>query len=206
MLRQLTERHREAREQDGDDGDDASFDPTHPNSMYRALDVVNRFFAFDVETGMAPSDHAGLVEDFAAASDGHLRIECPVQIWHRKDEDDYDAPYTVRFIHAGRLIRFGAENYGDWYDVEAVVNALNAALESAGLPDRYLPLEPAGQVAQFILAPPDTLHPIAEKYGLPLSTDPAAAMRQGQAFEADLFGDNSDDGEAEDDKEEEDDE
>jgi hypothetical protein len=106
-----------------------------------------------------------------------------VQSWHQTSKDDYQAPYTVWFVHAGRLYRFGAENRGDWYDVEAVHRAINSALATAGQRERFIALESEGQIAAFVFADPERFIPVAKKYGLPLSDDPDSAMRKGREYE-----------------------
>jgi hypothetical protein len=89
----------------------------------------------------------------------------------------------VAFLYGERAYVFGAENYGDYYDVEAVVGALNFALEDAGRPERFLGVAGRGQCACYVFAEPGAFLPLAEKYGLPVSADHAGPMRAGRAFE-----------------------
>jgi hypothetical protein len=158
-------------------------DLSDPNALLGALALAGLLTVFDAETGMVPCDHHRLILEFGEGSGGRFTPECPVQVWHQQGEEDFDAPYTVQFVYRGKLYRFGAENYGDWYDVEAVQEALNFALADAGRKERYLALESAGQIAQFVFADPAAFLPVAERYGLPLSGDPAAAMRKGKEYE-----------------------
>ena len=99
----------------------------------------------------------------------------------------YDSAYTVQFIYRDRLYRFEAENYGDYYDVEAVVCALNTALEHNGQRERYIGLYTGDQCACFVFADPKVFVPVAQKYGLPLSEHPSEAMRAGRAYEQRVF-------------------
>jgi hypothetical protein len=183
---ELIDRMRAARRRDAGRGHvtAAAVDPSDPSEMTAALDAAGVFVAFDAETGVLPADHDALVRTFAAGSGGGFAPECAVQEWHQAGPDDYDAPYTVRFVCGGRLFRFGAENYGDWYDVEAVAGAVNLALATLGRAERFVAIEPNGQVAQFVFAAPDAFGPIAAKYGLTVTNDLASAMRLGQAYEA----------------------
>jgi hypothetical protein len=158
-------------------------DTSNPESVIEALGQAGILTGFDVETGVLPCGHHRLILDFAANSTGRFHPECAVEIWHRKNEEDFEAPYTVRFIDRGRLYTFGAENHGDWYDVEAVVQAINFALETAGKAERFIALDGDGQVALYVLADPKAFRPIAAKYALPLSDEPDKAMRDGKAFE-----------------------
>jgi hypothetical protein len=109
-----------------------TLDTTQPATFLDALVYAGLITIFDTETGFVPCHHEELICDFAGNSDGRFSPACPIQIWHRQSEDDYDSPYTVQFIYRDRLYRFEAENYGDYYDVEAVVRALNTALENNG--------------------------------------------------------------------------
>jgi hypothetical protein len=95
----------------------------------------------------------------------------------------HEVSYTVRFVYKGRLYCFGAENYGDWYDVDAVHRALNFALEKADQRERFIALESDGQIAAFVFADPARFVPLAKKHGLPLSNGANSAMRKGKEFE-----------------------
>jgi hypothetical protein len=162
-------------------------DTTDPSGLTAALGYAGVTTGFDTETGMVPCDHHHLIRDFAEGSAGRFTPECPVQVWHQQGEDDYDGPYTVQFLYRGRAYRFGAENYGDYYDVEAVVRALNAALEHSGQRERYIGLYTGSQCASFVFAAPAAFVPIAQKYGLPLSQDASEGMRAGRAYEQQVF-------------------
>ncbi|HEY2587716.1 MAG TPA: hypothetical protein VGI81_18360 [Tepidisphaeraceae bacterium] len=162
-------------------------DTTEPSTIYGALATVDLLTVFDVETSMVPCDHDGLIMTFTHGSAGHFRPECPIQIWHAASDDDFDAPYTVQFLFNGRLYRFGAENFGDWYDVHAVPDALNFALADAGFRQRFIALATGGQIAEFVFADPSAFVPIAERYGIPLSADPSEAMRAGKEYERQIF-------------------
>jgi HEAT repeat protein len=178
LLAQMAERRED---------EDEPLDTTGPAVLTRALGQAGLVTHFDTESGFVPCHHEGLIREFAEGSGGEFTPECPVQIWHRHDEDDYDSPYTVQFIYRKRLYRLAAENYGDYYDVEAVVRALNKALEANGRPERYVGLYTGDQCASFVFADPKVFVPIAEKYGLPLSESPSEAMRAGRAFDQHVF-------------------
>jgi hypothetical protein len=171
---------------EGDERRD-QLDTSDPDTLTEALIRAGIVTVFDAETGTLPCDHHRLILEFAENSDGRFAPECPVQTWHRRGEDELDAAYTVRFVYRGRLYSFGAENRGDWYDVAAVVRALNFALETAGQRERFIALASDGQVASFVFADPQKFLPIASKYALILSDDPDAAMRKGKEYEQDVL-------------------
>lgn len=158
-------------------------DLSDPVALTSALIEAGILTMFDAETGLLPCRHDRLILEFAPNTNGRFAPECAVQTWHRRNADDLDAPYTVRFLLDGRLYRFGAENRSDWYDVAAVHRALNFALRTAGRRERFIVLGDVGQYAEFVFADPAAFEPIAARYGLPLSDDPDAPMRQGKAYE-----------------------
>jgi hypothetical protein len=178
-VEEVLERLRRQREED----EEPPVDVTDPGALKSALDAAGVLTGFDAETGQTPCDHDGLIRQFAKCSRGRFNPECPRQTWLQQGEDDYNAHYLVQFLYHGRLIRFGAENHGDWYDVEAVHQALNFALETANQRERFIALKSDGQIAEFVFADPAVFLPIAERYGLPLSDDPTEAMRLGKAYE-----------------------
>jgi hypothetical protein len=160
----------------------------NPRAIVYALGGANLTTYFDTETGFIPCRHDRLIEDFAAGSAGGFVPECVLQLWPRQNEDDFDSPYIVLFLHAGRVYRFGVENHGDYYDVEGVVNALNFALEQTGRPERYIALHTGDQAASFVFADPARFVPIAQKYALPLAARADEGMRAGRAFEQHVIG------------------
>ncbi|PQO39019.1 hypothetical protein C5Y96_03900 [Blastopirellula marina] len=158
-------------------------DFNNPYELIGALAFAEIVVMFDAESGQIPCDHAQLLFDFARASRGKFAPEAPVQFWLRKAEDDYDGPYIVQFISDGRLFRCGAENYGDWYDVQAVMNLANFTLTETGHAERFISLESSGQFVSLVFADPAKFFPLAEKYRIPLAEDASQAMQKGIEFE-----------------------
>ncbi len=164
-------------------GSPAPIDHSDPSLLWDALSWADVLTSFDTETDELPCLHHHLIMEFAENSRGAFNPECAVQTWHRKNQDVVRAPYTVRFLDNGRVYRFGAENLGDWYDVRAVVGALNLALATAGRRERYIGMETGGQDAAYVFADPAAFRAFAAKYMLPLSNDPADAERRGKEYE-----------------------
>jgi len=148
-----------------------------------AFDAGGLLTSFDTETGELPVRHDKLLLELAAHSGGAFKPEAAHERWERKGEEDEDAPYTVQFIHSGRLYRFPAQNLGDWYDVPAVLAAANKALADAGGSRRFITLEGDGQVANIAFVDPVAYAKAARELYLPAATDPDAARRDGKAFE-----------------------
>lgn len=163
-------------------------EPEGADALLTVLTTAGRMSYFDTETGFVPCEHHDLIRDLARGSGGRFMPECAVQFWLQDSEDDFDAPYLLHFLHGSRAYRFYAENFGDYYDVASILEALNFALEQAGMPERYLMLESGDQCAQIVFADPRGFGPIAERCGLTLAEDPSAPMRAGRAYEARVFG------------------
>jgi hypothetical protein len=153
-------------EQQAEDGEE--FDLKQPYLLYRALAAVNLTTTFDSATDQVPCQHQYLVQQFADGAAGRFRPECPVQTWHRRGADDFEGPYSIAFICNGWVYHFPAQNFGERYDVGAVVQALNAALEHQYRRERYIGLYTGDQVASFVFADPKVFVPIAQRYAVPL--------------------------------------
>ncbi len=88
--------------------------------------------------------------------------------------------YDVAFEHGGKWYRFSAENLGDWYDVDAVMDAANRALEDAGVLERFHSIVTGGQDALLVLAKPESLDGAARELSLPTEGDAESARSWGR--------------------------
>ena len=165
----------ESRPNEGPFGDLSPFDPSEPKELTGVFSCDNNLLIFDVETSEIPCQHDRLISDFAKITRGRLSLSLALQKWHRKNEEDYESPYTIKFIAGKRLYEFNAENYGDWYDALAVQNALNFALADQGHKERFIPLAGYGQCAAYVFADPTVFLPFAQKYRLPIAKDATEA-------------------------------
>lgn len=161
----------------------SEIDFNDPGELLGALGWAEIVTMFDSETGMIPSNHDELLADWGAATGGKWKPECPVQNWLQESSEDFNAPYIVEFLSGDRLYRVGAENYGDWYDVEAVLRLANFSLKKMGKPEQFIPLESDGQFMMLVFADPAKFIPLAKKYRMPLSEDAAQGMKKGKDFE-----------------------
>lgn len=142
-----------------------------PATLLLALEEVGIMDRFDIDCGGAPAGHEWLLRDMAKISRGKFTPQCVDELWLQMDENDEEAPYLLQFLADGRLYQVGVENYGDWFDLEPVLNLANFYLEEAGHKERFQMLEGKSQWFQLIFADPDKLAPLAEKYGLKLTTN-----------------------------------
>lgn len=171
----------------------AELNKPHQGTDQEAVELLDVFLAagsatmFDVETGFLPCRHDRLLGEFARISRGIFAPDAAHEIWHRKNEDDDDADYTVQFVQNARLYQGRIRNFADWYDVERLTQMANTAISDSGVPERFVALASDDQIATIIFADPARLFPLAEKFHMPLSRDAAEAMKNGRAFEQAVF-------------------
>ena len=158
-----------------DSGDDSG------GGVEGLLYFAKRFAAFDVETDVVPNRHDELVLDLSEASAGKFKPEAVLETYTEGGPDA--GTYVLQFVHGGRLYRTAPRDLGDWYDVEAVLLAVNRAAADAGLAERFVPLAANGQVASVVFADPAALGRAAPELGLALGTDPDEARRLGKEYE-----------------------
>ena len=140
-----------------------------------------RLLIFDCEAGPAPVDHTRLIRELMSLCQPVFAVEALSQ---QQDEDDPpNADYQVRIAHGGRSLCFTAHNLGGWYDVGAVLAALNRALEVAGRPERFAALHSGDQSCWVTFLPAEPLRRAAAELSIPLEDDPDASRRCGVAFE-----------------------
>jgi hypothetical protein len=163
--------------------------------VLETLSEIGTVTHFDTETGVLPVGHDRLIESFAENSAGVFRPEAASEIWHGDESDaglqndleplatGADSGYTVAFIHGGRLYRFACRDFGDWYDVESVVAAINRALDDEGAAERFIALYTGGQDSAYLFSDPKPVAEAAESGLLFLAASDTAAMDAGKAFE-----------------------
>lgn len=137
---------------------------------------------FDVETGTFPNGHDGLLRELAAAAGGDLAGVQFQEIPPAEDGDEAAAPYQLHAYADGLRWSVTARDYGDWYDVDAVLRLGNALLRDRGSTRRMLLLFSEDQTAQVVVAPQAVLGAALEQ-GLLQAGDEAAAREAGKAFE-----------------------
>ncbi len=134
---------------------------------------------FDAETGMFPNQHDLLLDEVAALTGlkGTTFEEEPPSDYQTDEE-----PYWLQATLNGTLYRRQAENYGDWYDLEAVLMLLNQIAIDQGLPERFVTLPTGDQTAIIWAVDNHVLDELIEQRLIKLS--PAElSMRSGKAFE-----------------------
>jgi hypothetical protein len=76
--------------------------------------------------------------------------------------------HLMRFVAGGQAFSFGVKDYGRYYDVPTVLDALNAAFESLGLRERFIQFRATDTFASGVFVRPGIFLPIAEDLHIPL--------------------------------------
>jgi hypothetical protein len=148
---------------------------------------------FDVETGVFPNAHDSLMRELAVlAGDpfaGALFEEIP-PVFDEGSGDEGDeeiGPYRLSVYLDGKRYRIDAKNYGDWYDLEAVLTLMNTILSDRQSSFRLFPLDTGDQTAIIIAAPPDVFRK-AVAADLFEAAAPDDARDAGKAYEDEVLG------------------
>ncbi len=168
---------------------DLSLLPNPPDSEYSALDEaltaadylgeLGNIYWFDVETGMFPNEHDYLLAAVAALSglkDARFSEKPPA---------DYEAenePYLLSAEFQGKSYRQEAKNYGDWYDVHAVLKLLNRIAVDQKIPERFVTLPTGDQTAIIWVVDKEVLAQLL-KEGLITLSRAELSMQEGKIFE-----------------------
>ncbi|AVP96349.1 hypothetical protein C7S18_03710 [Ahniella affigens] len=136
---------------------------------------------FDVETGTFPNEHDSLLRSLARlitpTLDACVFEEVPPGL------DDESGPYVLNAYWAGKQYSGYAENLGDWYDLDAVLDLINRVVVDSGSTQRFVVLATGDQTAIVLAAPIDTIQR-ASQAGLIELADPSVAQALGKAAEA----------------------
>ncbi|MHB8800752.1 MAG: hypothetical protein ACYDBY_20085 [Thermoanaerobaculia bacterium] len=147
------------------------------------LEAAGRLLAFDVETGMFPNRHDLLVEDLARVSAGRFHPEAVVESYEAGTTESDPVDYRVQFVHGGSLYRFQPKDLGDWYDLDAVIVAVDLALADAGVTERFEMIATVDQTAMLVFAKPEALRKAAGRLGLALEVERDRPFSVGKAYE-----------------------
>lgn len=139
---------------------------------------------FDAETGMFPNRHDQLLAEVAGLSD--LKeidfAEEPPSAY--EDEDD---PYLLKANVGGKWYEQKATNYGDWYDIHAVLLLLNKIAVDQGSQTRFVTLPTEDQTAIIWVVGEQVLGSLLDE-GLVHISAQELSMQTGKAFEAEVRG------------------
>lgn len=139
---------------------------------------------FDVETGMFPNEHERLLRALAGLSDGPLGDVIFEEIPPEMDEYAESAvgPYRLRAYVNGQRYETQAVDYGDWYDVDAVLRLINKVAADINAKERYYPLHTGDQTLTIVAAPPAAFRQ-AVQAGILKAGEEATARELGKGYE-----------------------
>lgn len=133
---------------------------------------------FDAETGMFPNEHDYLMADVVSSTDlkNVKFFETP------PSETSNDEPYQLRAEVNGNTYHQQAENYGDWYDIEAMLTLMNRVAVAEKFKSRFVVLPTGDQTAIIWSASDEALQTLSQR-GLIALGDAMLSMVSGKAFE-----------------------
>jgi hypothetical protein len=132
----------------------AAIDPAEVDvaSADAVLLIAGHAYWFDVETGMYPNNHDSLMRQLAALVSPELDDTIFEEAAPGIEEAETE-PYELTVYTAGKRLRAEARNLGDWYDVEAVLNLMNAVAKERGSNMRFVALASTDQTMTVVAAP-----------------------------------------------------
>ncbi len=144
--------------------------------------TAGNLFSFDAETGMHPNEHDALLYDIArlfgdALADARFTETAPH--W------ESDEPYQLHASFGDREWKRQAANYGDWYDVSAVLDLVNEMAADIGIEQRVMPLPTYDQTVTVIVGPGEGLV-AAASVRLIRTAEAEDAMELGKVFEEEI--------------------
>ena len=157
-------------------------EPTRPDSddATQILLLAGYGTGFDVETGMYPNHHDSLMRELAELVAPELKDAVFEE--RAPSIEDESEPYELTVYAGGKRFRTMAENLGDWYDVGAVLDLLNAVMSDRKAADKFVVLDTGDQTAIVLAAPAPALAKAVDA-GLIEAGDPAQAEKLGKEFE-----------------------
>lgn len=159
--------------------------PNEYNNLDKALTATDyltelgNIHWFDTETGMFPNNHDFLLQTVSEKSD------IPDIIFNEVPPSSYDSdsePYQLTASINGKSYHRKAQNYGDWYDVDAVLSLLNGIAVDQGRQSRFVSLPTGDQTSIIWVVNEDNLRQLVDE-GLVQIGSPELSMQIGKEFE-----------------------
>lgn len=140
-------------------------------------------FSFDAETGTHPNNHDALLYELAELFGDTFEDATFAETAPHWDSEE---PYQLYATLGDRKWERQAENYGDWYDVSAVLDLVNEMAADLGTRDRIMPLETGDQTVTVIVGPGQSLVSAAAE-GLIRPAGATSSRERGKAFEEEIL-------------------
>lgn len=143
------------------------------------LTTIGNTYGFDTETGMFPNDHHLLLGEIAAQS-GLVNVEFS-EIPPSSHESENE-PYKLAASTNGKIYHRKAKNYGDWYDVDAVLSLLNEIAKDRNSQTRFVSLPTEDQSSIILIIEEQKLRELLNEGVIQLASS-ELAMELGKVFE-----------------------
>ncbi len=153
---------------------------------------------FDVETGQWPNEHQLLLAELCAIAGPPLsdvvwaELAPPYEAGVHFEEESLDGagtvrlvsgdPYRLRGYHGDRRWELPAQDYGDWYDTDAVIGLLNSVAKDLGSDMRAFALPSGDQTLPVLVADKGAIEAAVEA-GVLQAGDATEPMVGGKEFE-----------------------
>ena len=124
--------------------------PLYPNELFDWQGVT---LWFDNETGFFPNEHHHLLYEIAARSRGALDGIHFEEIPPSLEANERHEPYKLLAYLDGKRFEVQAQNYGDWYDVAAVIGFANWMLRQRESDVRVVVSDASDQIVGLLVAP-----------------------------------------------------
>ena len=128
----------------------ADVDPFH--HWFALMRAGGRAILFDTETSTFPNRHDKLIlGEFGRINPDAFGPTDAAECWHQEAEPS-EGHYDVAFGHGGKWYHFAARNFSDWFDVDAVTEAVSGAMADAGVLESFHRVSTDSQGAYFVFA------------------------------------------------------
>lgn len=143
------------------------------------LSAKGNVHAFDVETGFFPNSHDYLMTELSELSDLN---EISFSEVPPPNYEDQETPYILKAKTKKKSYQIEANNYGDWYDVDAVLQLLNYLAEAESVTSRFTTLPTGDQTTIVLVADQKQLTALLDS-GLITNESSKASMARGKSAE-----------------------
>ena len=139
------------------------------SNIYSALDMAGIHVNFDSEADEIPVQYGVLLNKFSTASQGKFGpFKSYVQTRYDKKKELND--YRFMVICNNKCFVMVPEDTGDWYDLAAFSQLVEALKAEVPMAEQFVPVETGDQTAWYIFGQPDKVKELIDTYKLAVDT------------------------------------
>jgi hypothetical protein len=154
-----------------------------PNGYVPVLEHCRLLSVFDVESDASPPWYAKALAELASNSRGRLRVDAVRQLWFDQRGNE-PAVGIVQFVADDLLVEFAVHDRGDYYDMPALLGAVNGVLGRGEPAERFHALSCGDQLMAVVHATASAAGGVGRLIGMSVVEDADASMRAGRLGEA----------------------